>query len=70
MKLADVPHMIRDTSRHNTYVIYAYRKLDRDELQRLLGAFVSGKKRLGKNRRYEIFTNVGIRDPIDDGGWR
>jgi len=68
MELANIPHVVKDEARNNTYTFYAYRELKAWEVRRLLGAFFSGTKRVGKNKQYKMFTLIGGRDPIGPGG--
>jgi hypothetical protein len=60
MKFANVPHVVKDPSRNNTCVIYAYRNIDEFEVWRLLWAFLTAKERLGHNNEYELFTFSAI----------
>ena len=70
MNLAHVPNVVKDAARNNTYIFYAYRKLEEWELRRMVATLLAGKKRIGKNKEYKVFTSVGGNEPIDERGWR
>lgn len=52
---------------HNTrYIVRAYRELSRQELLEAVRAFLSMKRgrHPKRNTTYEIFTTIGVRDPV------
>jgi hypothetical protein len=70
MSRANIPNVVKDEAKNNTYIFYAYRKLKNWELRRLLGVALAQKKCTGRNKRYISVTSIGGREPIDHGGWR
>lgn len=62
MERPKVKNVLREPSRNNTYVVWAYRKLTEEELLRSASTAISRYKRVPKNRVLEIVTTIGLRD--------
>jgi len=59
MEVPNVPFTIRDRHRNITWVIWAYRQLDKEEALRMLAVLLrSSKKRPKPNSRYDILTVI------------
>jgi hypothetical protein len=59
MEAPNVPFTIRDPRNNITWVIWAYRELDREEAMQMLAVHLrSSKKRPKKNSRYDILTVI------------
>jgi hypothetical protein len=57
MQMPTVPHLVKVGKRNITITIWAYRKLDENEVARYSAAFAQGH-RLKRGCKYDAFTTV------------
>ena len=57
MQMPNIPHRVDDPKRRITLTIWAYRKLDREEVAKYATAFARMHK-LKRGCRYDVMTTV------------